>query len=139
IPQDQVEAWQHDRAGAIVDVGLAKKFGWKIGDRLNITGKIFPVNLELTIRGIFTPPDPTQSIYFNKGYIDEGFPKLKGMEGFFAVLANSPASVTRLLQAFDEEFRKAVAPPKPRTNNPSNWDLTALWGTLRAFILIISL
>ena len=36
-------AWQHDRAGAIVDVGLAKKFGWKIGDRLNITGQDFPV------------------------------------------------------------------------------------------------
>src|SRR6185369_15422497 len=85
IPADQLEAWQHDRAGAIVDVGLANKFGWKIGDRLNITGKIFPVNLELTIRGIFTPPDPTQSIYFNKDYIDEGFPKLKGSEGFYAV------------------------------------------------------
>ena len=93
IPADQLEAWQHDRAGAIVDVGLAKKFGWKIGDRLNITGKIFPLNLELTIRGIFTPPDPTQSIYFNKDYIDEGFPKLKGNEGFFAVLADSPESV----------------------------------------------
>ena len=77
IPQDQLEAWQHDRAGAIVDVGLANKFRWKIGDRLNITGKIFPVNLELTIRGIFTPPDPTQAIYFNKDYIDEGFPRLK--------------------------------------------------------------
>ena len=42
IPADQLEAWQHDRAGAIVDVGLANKFGWKVGDRLNITGKDFP-------------------------------------------------------------------------------------------------
>ena len=25
ISADQLEAWQHDRAGAIVDVGLAKK------------------------------------------------------------------------------------------------------------------
>ena len=107
IPADQLEAWQHDRAGAIVDVGLANKFGWKIGDRLNITGKIFPVNLELTIRGIFTPPDPTQSIYFNKDYIDEGFPKLKGSEGFYAVLADSPESVTRVAQAIDETFRNA--------------------------------
>src|SRR4029077_11729050 len=93
IPQDQLDAWQHDRAGAIVDAGLAKKFGWKVGDRLNITGKIFPVNLELTIRGIFTPPDPTQSIYFNKDYIDDGFPRLKGTEGFFAFLADPPKSV----------------------------------------------
>ncbi len=77
MPADQLEAWQHDRAGAIVDVSLANKFHWKIGDRLNITGKIFPVNLELTIRGIFTPPEQTQSIYFNKDYIDEAFPVSK--------------------------------------------------------------
>ena len=49
------------------------KYNWKIGDRLNIKGLIFPLNLELTVRGIFTAPTPTQSIYFNKTYIDEGF------------------------------------------------------------------
>src|ERR1700686_5165467 len=33
VPADQVIAWQRDRAGALVDVELAKHFGWKIGDR----------------------------------------------------------------------------------------------------------
>ena len=42
IPADQLEAWQHDRAGAIVDVGLAKKFGWKIGDRPEYYREDFP-------------------------------------------------------------------------------------------------
>ena len=60
IPADQVAAWQHDRAGAIVDAELAKKYGWKLGDRLNIKGVIFPLNLELTIRGIFTAPTRPQ-------------------------------------------------------------------------------
>ena len=104
IPADQLEAWQHDRAGAIVDVGLANKFGWKVGDRLNITGKIFPVNLELTIRGIFTPPDPTQSIYFNKDYIDEGFPKLKGSEGFL----RGPGRFTRVRYPGGASHRRDV-------------------------------
>ena len=31
IPDDQIVAWQHDRAGAVVDSELAKKHGWKIG------------------------------------------------------------------------------------------------------------
>src|SRR6266481_4735439 len=65
IPSAQLEAWQHDRAGAIVGVGLANNFGCIIGVRSYITGDVFPVNLELTIRGIFTPPDPTQAVYFN--------------------------------------------------------------------------
>src|ERR1700686_310838 len=139
ISADQLEAWQHDRAGAIVDVGLANKFGWKIGDRLNITGKIFPVNLELTIRGIFTPPDPTQSIYFNKDYIDEGFPKLKGSEGFYAVLADSPESVTRVAQAIDEEFRNADRPTKTETEHAFQLGFIGMLGNIKAFIMRICL
>ena len=139
IPADQLEAWQHDRAGAIVDVGLANKFGWKVGDRLNITGKIFPVNLELTIRGIFTPPDPTQSIYFNKDYIDEGFPKLKGMEGFYAVLADSPESVTQVGRSIDETFRNADRPTKTETEHAFQLGFIGMLGNIKAFIMSICL
>ncbi len=139
IPSDQLEAWQHDRAGAIVDVGLANKFGWKIGDRLNITGKIFPVNLELTIRGIFTPPDPTQAVYFNKDYIDEGFTRLKGQEGFFAVLAGSPESVPKVAQAIDEEFRNADRPTKTETEHAFQLGFIGMLGNIKAFIMSICL
>jgi putative ABC transport system permease protein len=41
IPEDQLKAWQHDRAGAIVDVTLADKYGWKIGDRVTLQANIF--------------------------------------------------------------------------------------------------
>ncbi len=139
IPADQLEAWQHDRAGAIVDVGLAKKFGWKVGDRLNITGKIFPLNLELTIRGIFTPPDPTQSIYFNKDYIDEGFPRLKGNEGFYAVLADSPQNVPKVAQAIDETFRNADRPTKSESEHAFQLGFIGMLGNIKAFIMSICL
>jgi len=139
MPADQLEAWQHDRAGAIVDVGLANKFHWKVGDRLNITGKIFPVNLELTIRGIFTPPDPTQSIYFNKDYIDEGFPRLKGTEGFFAVLADSPDSVPHVADAIDEVFRNADRPTKTESEHAFQLGFIGMLGNIKAFIMSICL
>src|SRR5437867_6332821 len=51
ISEDQISAWQHDRAGAVVDSALAQKLGWKLGQRIIITGTIFPTNLELNIRG----------------------------------------------------------------------------------------
>src|ERR1700722_4370702 len=77
IPDDQLAAWQRDQAGCVVDSELAKKFGWKIGDRIVIKGTIFPVDLELTIRGIFTAPQPTITVYFNEKYVEEAvaFPK----------------------------------------------------------------
>src|SRR5271170_1773087 len=58
VPHDYLEAWQRDRASAMVDVALAKKYGWKIGDKITLQGTIFPVNPELTIRAMFTIDPP---------------------------------------------------------------------------------
>ena len=60
IPQDQVIAWQKDRAGTIVEDALAWQQGWKLGDRIVIQGKFFPVNLELEVGS--GPGDALKSI-----------------------------------------------------------------------------
>ena len=90
IPADQVDAWQRDRAGVIVDSELAKKFGWKLGDRIVLKGTIYPVDLELTIRGIYTAPESTTSVYFNQKYVEEAVSFAKGKAGTFDILADSP-------------------------------------------------
>jgi putative ABC transport system permease protein len=78
MPADQIAAWQHDRQGVIVDTTLAKRYGWKLGDRMILKGDIFPVDLELYIRGIFhTTPDDL-SVYFNSKYIEEAVPAFNG-------------------------------------------------------------
>ena len=41
MPPDQLAAWLADRQGAIVGVDLAKRFDWKIGDRVPIQGTIW--------------------------------------------------------------------------------------------------
>src|SRR5258706_185450 len=82
IPDDQIAAWQHDRAGAVVDSALAEKFHWKLGQKIIIVGTIFPVNLELNIRGFFTAPQPT------KTETEKGF-----QLGFLAMLGNVKAFI----------------------------------------------
>src|SRR5947209_11047963 len=41
IPDDQLKAWQRDRAGAVVDSKKAQDFGWKVGQKIIITGTVF--------------------------------------------------------------------------------------------------
>lgn len=139
MPQDQLLAWQKDRAGAIVDADLAKKHAWKIGDRLNIKGTIFPMNLELTIRGIFTAPESTQALYFNKTYVDEGYAPAKGNEGIFAVLVDTPDNVPRVAKAIDDEFRNSTRPTKSETEKAFQLDFVQMLGNVKAFLLSISL
>lgn len=107
LPDDQLAAWQHDRAGVVVDSKLAKKFGWKIGDRMVLTGTIYPVNLELTIRGIYTAPAPTSSVYFNQKYVEEAVSWAKGTAGTFAILADSADDVPKVAAAVDAMFHNS--------------------------------
>lgn len=137
IPPDQVTAWQHDRAGVIVDDELAKKYGWKLGDRLNIKGVIFPLNLELNIRGIFSSPTPNQAVFFNKTYLDEGYTEMKGKEGIFAVLVDTPQDVPRVGTAIDDMFRNAPQPTKTETERAFQLDFVSMMGNVKAFILSI--
>lgn len=137
IPPDQLEAWRKDRAGAVVDAELAKKFGWKIGDRIHIKGTIFPVDLELTIRGMFTAAEPTETLYFNNTYIDEGWPRVKGFVGFYGVLADSPQSVPEVAKAIDAQFRNTDRPTKSESEKAFNLDWIAMLGNVKGFILSI--
>jgi putative ABC transport system permease protein len=137
IPDDQLAAWQKDRAGAVVDSELAKKFGWKVGDRIIIKGTIFPVNLELTIRGIFTAPQPTITVYFDLKYLQESVPYFKGHSGTFNILADSPDDVPKVAAGIDGMFRNSPEPTKTESEKAFQLSFINSIGNVKAFILSI--
>jgi putative ABC transport system permease protein len=137
IAPDQLDAWKHDRAGAVVDHELAKKFGWKIGDRIVIMGTIWGVNLELNIRGIYTAPQPTQSVYFDRKYFEESVPVMKDQTGTFGILVDSPSNVPKVAAAIDDTFHNSPQPTKTETEKAFGLDFVAMMGNVKAFILSI--
>src|SRR5882724_7197591 len=139
IPEDQLAAWQKDQAGAVVDSELAKKFGWKIGDRIIVKGTIFPVNLELNIRGIFTAPQPTITVYFNLKYLQEAVSFFKGHAGTFNILADSPDDVPKVAAGVDAMFRNSPEPTKTESEKAFQLSFINSIGNVKAFILSICL
>lgn len=137
IPADQLEAWKKDRAGAIVDPSLAEKLGWHIGDHIIIQGATFPVDLELTIRGIYTPDQATNSLYYNQKYVEEAVSYLKGQSGFFTILAQSPQDVGRIGGEVDDLFRNSPQPTKTETEKAFQLGFVSMLGNVKAFILSI--
>lgn len=137
IPAEQVRAWQRDRAGAIADDQLAKRHGWKLGDRITIKGTIYPVDLELTIQGIYTAPEPTESVYFNQKYIEEAVSWAKGQAGTFDILADSPADVSKIAAAVDAMFRNSPEPTKTESEKAFELSFINSIGNVKAFILSI--
>src|SRR6202790_4399047 len=137
IPDDQLAAWQHDQAGCVVDSELAKKFGWKIGDRINLRGTIFPVNLELTIRGIFVAPQPSITVYFNQKYVEEAVSWAKGRSGTFNILADSPEDVPKVAASVDAMFHNSPEPTKTESEKAFQLSFINSLGNVKAFILSI--
>jgi putative ABC transport system permease protein len=52
-PPDQMQAYQEDMSGVLVGRTLADQYGWKLGDKVTLTGTIFPGNWDFTIRAIY--------------------------------------------------------------------------------------
>jgi len=137
IPEDEVKAWQRDRQGAVVSDSLAQKYGWKLGDRITIAGDIYPVTLELYIRGIYHgEPDP-KSLYFNAKYVEEAVSWFKGQAGTFGILADNPADVSKIASAVDDMFRNSPQPTKTESEKAFGLEFVAMMGNVKMFILSI--
>jgi putative ABC transport system permease protein len=135
IPLDQVKAWQQDRAGCIVDVTLANKYGWKIGDRVTLQANIFPTNLDLTIRGIYHRDPPQNGLYFNAKYLEEAVPWFKGQAGWYAAQIDSADNVSRASQEIDGMFRNSPLQTKTESERAFQLGFVASLGNIKAFIL----
>ena len=59
VPDAQRDAWFANRRGALVGDQLAKRFGWKVGDKITLSGTIYPGNWEFDIAGIYTATRPS--------------------------------------------------------------------------------
>jgi len=137
VPPDQSRAWIRDRAGAMADETLAKKYGWKIGDHITLLGNIFPINLELTIRAIYHRDPPQNTLYFNSKYLEEGVPWFKGDAGFFDTRVANAENVDQTMTAIDDMFRNSPAPTKSETEHAFQLSFVAMLGNVKAFILSI--
>jgi putative ABC transport system permease protein len=135
IPPDQVIAWQRDRAGAIADETLANKYGWKIGDKITLLGTIFPVNPELTIRGIYHRDPPQNALYFNAKYLEEAIPWFKGQAGFYSTQVAQAGDVARVSGVIDDMFHNSPEQTKSESEKAFQLSFVATLGNVKAFIL----
>jgi len=136
-PPEQVKAWQQDRAGALVDVTLANKYGWKVGDHITLQANIFPTNLDLTIRAIYHRDPPQNALYFNAKYLEEAVPWFKGQAGWYAAQIDSADSVGPASRTIDDMFRNSPLQTKTESEKAFQLGFVASLGNVKAFILSI--
>jgi putative ABC transport system permease protein len=108
VPPDQVAAWKQDRQGAIVGDVLAKKRGWKIGQKVVLQGTIYPGDWEFHVSGIYTATTPTvdrSTLWFQYKYFDESrAPRMQDQVGWIMARVNNPGRAAEIARAVDKKF-----------------------------------
>jgi putative ABC transport system permease protein len=137
IPEDQKKAFQQERTACVVGRKTAERHGMKIGDRITLVGDIFPVTLELTLRGIFESPRDNESLYFHYDYLNEGLKEARDIVSTFVILGESAEAMATIPKAVDNTFRNAPLQTKTETERAFELSFLGFLGNVKVFMGVI--
>ena len=142
VSDDQWNNFLKDRQGAIVGASTAKRFGWKIGDRIPIKTTLYGGGAwEFIIDGIYhgqRPEDDETQFWFQWDYFEERVPdRLKGQTGWYEVKLDSPDDALRVAKAIDAEFANSPYETKTDTESAFAASWVKQFGNIEFLILTI--
>jgi len=122
LPASEKEAWVKTRTGAVVGRTLAKRYGWRVGDRVPLTSSIWPSKSggawQFDIVGIYDgtkKTSDTSQFLFRYDYFDENRSYGAGSVGWYQVRVDDPKRATEVAAAIDAEFANSPAETKAET------------------------
>jgi putative ABC transport system permease protein len=140
IPEGQWDTYLKDRQGCVVGRRLAKKFGWKIGDRIPLKGTIYTGIWEFNICGIFDnsrQADDTGLMFFHYKYLDEKKSFDKGMVGAFVLKIDNPDNGERIVEAIDKRFANSAFETDTETEQVFQAGFIKQMGNIKLIILMV--
>jgi putative ABC transport system permease protein len=143
VPDDQWSNFLQDRQGAIAGAGLAKRFGWKIGDHIPIKNALFggAATWDFNIDGIYhgkRPQDDESQFWFQWDYFEERMPQsFKGNAGWYVLKLDNPDDAPRVAKAIDEMFANSPYETKTETESAFAAGWVKQFGNIEFLILSI--
>ncbi len=147
VPAEQIEALHNTRDGAVVGGELAKRFNWKIGDRvtlhsLNQVQSDGSSEWTFQIVGLVNAGEHDEKVfanelYFNYEYLDEARAVGKGTVHQYALTIDDASHASEISQAIDREFANSSA--ETSTMNEREYLVAQLRqiGNVRLFVYYI--
>jgi putative ABC transport system permease protein len=132
LPADQRKAYESTRTGAIVGEALAKRFGWKVGDKIPLQSTIFPQRSgdktwPFDIVGIYTPAKGAangtdQQFFFHHKYFEDAnaFHSIGTTVGWYVVKLTSADKADSVAKAIDALSANSDHETKTQTEQAFN-------------------
>ena len=149
LPEEQKKAWLSNRGGAIVGIDTARKFNWKVGDRVPLISPIYRKPdgspWDFTIEGIYDSTqrgvDKTQ-FFFHYEYMNETLRAAKvGLSdiiGWLVIRVGDPATADQLAKRIDSAFENSQAETKTATEKAFASEWAKQVGDIGAIMIAIT-
>lgn len=143
VPDDQWNIFVKDQQGAIAGANLAKKFGWKIGDRIPLKNALYGATKtwEFNLDGIYhndKPGGDESQFWLQWKYFDENVPaQIKSTAGWYVIKLNSPDDAARVGKAIDDLFANSSSETKTETESAFQASFAKQLGNIEFLILTI--
>lgn len=139
------EAFIRERTAALIGEGLAKKWGWKVGDRVPIASNIFSQKngsrtWDMKIVGIFSnrkPQADNNLLLFHYDYFDETRSFGKDTIGWLVLQTASPDINDRVAKAIDRNFANSAYETATDTEKAFNKAFVAQLGNIALIVKLV--
>ena len=139
LTPEERKAFLEDRTGCIVGDGLAKRFAFKVGDRITMQVGI-PIygtqDYDFTVRAIYKSGGAAvdnQSMMFHWKYVDERS-IVKGQVGWYVMQIANPDQATQVAMAIDQKFTNSPNETKTDTERAFQSSFVSMFGNLNLLL-----
>lgn len=144
LTPEERKVFLEDRTGCIVGDGLAKRYGFKVGDKITLQVGI-PVygtqDYDFTVRAIYRSGGAAvdnQSMMFHWKYVDERS-LVKGQVGWYVIQVAHPDQATEVATAIDQKFANSPNETKTDTERAFQSSFVSMFGNLNLLLGSIAL
>ncbi len=148
IPEEQKKTWLANRTGAIVGADTARKFNWKVGDRVPLISPIYRKPdgspWEFTIDGIYDSGtvgvDKTQ-LFFHYEYLNQTLRNesvFRDVVGWYVFRVADPSRSDQLAKEIDAMFANSPSETKTATEKAFVSDFAKQVGDIGAIMMAIT-
>ena len=140
VPKEQREAFLRDRQACLVGKSLAKRFGFKVGDRLPLRGTIWTGPWEFNVAGIYEgnrPEVDTSGLLFRYDYLEERRQFGKGTVGWYVVKLGNPDDAIKVTKRIDEDFANSPFETLTQTEKAFATSFAKQMGNIEFLVMVI--
>ena len=142
VAPDAFETWKHDRQGAIVGDVLAKKLGWKVGDRITLQSGIFSGDWPFTVDAIYKTRAKSvdrSTLLFSWSYLNDSIhDRQRDMIGWIVSRVDDPSHAADIGAALDKHFEDLDTPTLSQDEGTFQASFLAMFSAVLGALNIIS-